>query len=275
MSDTRSHVVSLLRAEFAEEAAAGFPRLNRIPQTSVVRFLDYFACLKVEDQSDLLDALAAWGFVTWFDPNRSDITTAGSPAFPFELVRCWTLTRESPLFNGGYRYQEMKLLTAIPEMQEFGGYEKWVARERMRGVPELAFQPPEDLLPDLSLIKCAKSTLVRKLVDRTLKEHGFALEKAGGGWHCYLGPSGDYVSVDVGSSFMGQLRYGIKIVRGPFHIRRLSYEALWQQVGGWDYLTEENTARSVAFLTDLIADTISLVERISLVTQTRDNPRDR
>ena len=43
MTNMQSDIVALLRADFGEEAEAGFPHLRRIPQTKVVQFLDYFA----------------------------------------------------------------------------------------------------------------------------------------------------------------------------------------------------------------------------------------
>jgi hypothetical protein len=41
----------------------------------------------------------------------------------------------------------------------------------------------------------------------------------------------------------------------------LSYELLWGQPGGWDYLTEENAARSIDLLPDLIDTLAHLLQR--------------
>ena len=42
VSDQQARVIALLRADFAQEAAAGFPRLKRIPYTAIFSLLDYF-----------------------------------------------------------------------------------------------------------------------------------------------------------------------------------------------------------------------------------------
>jgi hypothetical protein len=43
----------------------------------------------------------------------------------------------------------------------------------------------------------------------------------------------------------------------------LSYESLWSQPGGWDYLSEENAARSIDFLPEVVEYLIQLPERIT------------
>ena len=43
----------------------------------------------------------------------------------------------------------------------------------------------------------------------------------------------------------------------------LSYESLWSQPGGWDYLSEENAARSIDILPELVEYLIQLPERIT------------
>jgi hypothetical protein len=48
-------IAALVRAELAEEAAAGFPTLQRIPSTAVVKLLDHLATLPSDDIGALLD----------------------------------------------------------------------------------------------------------------------------------------------------------------------------------------------------------------------------
>jgi hypothetical protein len=61
MSDLQSNVLALLRTAHQEEAAAGFPRLKRIPQTNIIWRLDYFSTLDAAEQDALLDPFsAAW-----------------------------------------------------------------------------------------------------------------------------------------------------------------------------------------------------------------------
>ena len=69
MSDSHRNAVTLLWAELADEAASGFHRLRRIPQTDIIWFLDYFAGLSRADQDVLLDSLAESAAMA-FDPLR-------------------------------------------------------------------------------------------------------------------------------------------------------------------------------------------------------------
>lgn len=59
--DIQTDIVAFLRAAFATEAAANFPRLRRIPQTKVVQFLDYFADLGPDARSWLLLKMFRYG----------------------------------------------------------------------------------------------------------------------------------------------------------------------------------------------------------------------
>jgi hypothetical protein len=43
----------------------------------------------------------------------------------------------------------------------------------------------------------------------------------------------------------------------------MSYEAMWSQPGGWDYLTEENAERSIDFLPELVDYLESLAARVN------------
>ena len=44
--------------------------------------------------------------------------------------------------------------------------------------------------------------------------------------------------------------------------QRVSYEALWGANTGWDYLTEENAARSIDLLDELLLRLVRLFERV-------------
>jgi hypothetical protein len=60
MTDSRAVLVDWLRSEFAAEERDGFPRLKRVPDTGVIRFLDHFASLDAAKQADLAAVLADW-----------------------------------------------------------------------------------------------------------------------------------------------------------------------------------------------------------------------
>jgi hypothetical protein len=68
---------------------------------------------------------------------------------------------------------------------------------------------------------------------------------------------GSEQSSDFGSR-MGQVCYSVGDIRSH---GTLSYELLWGQPGGWDYLTEENAARSVNLLPELIDELARLLQR--------------
>ena len=256
MSDVRNDIVALLRADFRAEAGAGFPRLHRIPQTKVIQLLDYFDSLGLEDQSALLDALALRGSVM-INPNPA-ASYPSAPAFE----HYWkTVTSQGP-FSGGYRYCDIKSLAAIPTTPEFGSYEGWIEKYQRPRVSERALRPREDLLPTMNCLVAAKAPALRKLVKATLQGCGFTAEVAKGAEHKYVNSSGATVRVDFGSR-MGQLCYHVSAACADSRIVMLSFESLWSQPGGWDYLTEENAARSVHFLPELLEYLIQLPERIN------------
>jgi hypothetical protein len=245
-----------LRAEFGEEAEKGFPRLGKVPHTRAVQFLDYFASIDEEEQSQLLDALAARAFVQFHL-----MQGAGYPSDPAFDRHSAAVTSQGP-FTGGFRYCDIKFIASIPKIAEFGGYEGWVENYQKPSVSELALTPRADLLPDLETFKPAKAALLRKLLKRRLEEAGFERESSRGGEHKYLNQSGDCFRADFGS-YMGQLCYTISAVRGDTRIVMMSYEAIWSVAGGWDYLTEENAERTVAMLPELANYLIGLTERIA------------
>ena len=260
MRDVPRDIVALLRADFATEVEAGSPRLRRIPQTKVIQFLDYFANLGPEDQSALLDALALRGSVV-IRPS-SAVNYPSAPAFD----RYWQAVTSPGPFTGGYRYCDIKSLAAIPKIPEFGSYEAWIEKCQRPGVSERALQPREDLLPNMDCLAPAKAPALRKLVRAALQGRGFAAEVTKGAAHKYVNSSGATVRVDFGS-YMGQICYSVSAACAATRIVMLSYEILWSQPGGWDYLSEENAARSVDFLPELLEYLIQLPERINARTK--------
>lgn len=230
----------LLRAELSTEVEAGFPRLRRVPQTKIIQFLDYFEALSPGERSELLGELAARAAIRLRPGSASSFPPA--PAFD----RYWsTITSQGP-FSGGLRYCDVKSLVMVPRI--FGGLEGWIETTQRPWVSERALQPREDLLPGLGSLVPARAPELRKRVKSALLEKGFKAEATKGAEQVYVHPSGIPVHVDFGSR-MGQLCYGVGDVRSQ---GMLSYELLWGQPGGWDYLTEENAARSIEQLPELI-----------------------
>jgi hypothetical protein len=255
MGDIKPDISSLLRADFGEEADAGFPRLSRIPQTRVVQLLDYFAGLNPGEQSELLDSLASRGAVM-LNLSRGD---SFPPSSAFD--RFWEAVTSQGPFTGGFRYCDVKFLASVPKMREFGSHERWVEEYQKPWVSELALTPRSDLLPDMGCLKAAKGRFLKKLVKAEFETGGFIPEVVKGAEHTFVSSAGDKVRVDYGS-YMGQICYGVSAARGSVRIFRLSFESLWSIAGGWDYLTEENAARSVELLPKLVEYLIELTERV-------------
>src|SRR5262249_46366284 len=149
----------LLRAEIGGEAADGFPRLRRIPQTDLIWFLDHFAALAPADREPLLDALARFGAGFFPDqgPQQLPELEARYPAFAR-----FRAGRNGPGFRPGYRYTDVKTLSTVARTAELGGLEGWIAGS---GAAGLALQPREDLLPDVRSFRPALAAALRKLVD--------------------------------------------------------------------------------------------------------------
>jgi hypothetical protein len=207
----------------------------------------------------LLDALALRGSVL-FD-RRPGASFPPAPAFD----RYWSAVTSQGPFTGGYRYCDVKFLASIPSIPEFGGYEGWIENYQKPWASELALTPREDLLPDMTCLKPARAPLLRKLVSAALKGRGFTLETTRGAEQKYVGAAGDKVRVDFGSR-VGQICYSVSAARSDIRIVMMSYESLWSQPGGWDYLTEENAARAASLLPELVEYLIGLTERAAGLT---------
>jgi hypothetical protein len=85
--ESRQNVITRLRAEYAEEAASGFARLRRIPQTDIIWFLDHFAGLSGTEREALLDALADSGAMAFGPPYGPKLNAMGTVDVPPALAR--------------------------------------------------------------------------------------------------------------------------------------------------------------------------------------------
>lgn len=252
---TQIDIARLLRADFDHEVAAGFPTLRRLPHTGIVQLIDYHASLSAPEQSALLDALASRAAFL-LDADRN-----GAAPTPPAWERYRVATAGPGPFCGGYRYLDIKFLAAIPRYPEFGGYEGWIAHHQHPSVTERALQLRTDLLPDLSHLVPALAPALRKLVKATLVAHGCKPVPAKG-IQAYAHPSGARVSVDFGSR-MGQVCWDVDADFGAVQFRHLSYETLWGQATGWNYLSDENAERSIAILPGLLDYLAALPGRIA------------
>lgn len=249
-------IVELLRRELEQEVAWGFPRLSRIPQTDIIWFLDFFSTLDPAEREELIDALAA------------SAAAAFPPAFPQTPPIAAALAhmrevRSRPGSKGGTRYMDLKMLSADRSLREPIGYHPpW--REHLT---PLHFQPRSDLVSNPDELRAAKAPLLRKLVRTTFRDAGWTVEAiTGGGSRCVaaLGDAEVTLRIDYGS-MMSQLGYTVTARRGEdqsFIFAQLAYERLWDTGGRWDYITEENAPRCVAYLLDQVTYLVALGERI-------------
>lgn len=241
--------MTILRAHLQQEVDAGFALLTRIPQVKVIQFLDYVAQLDAAGRSALFDALAlrAESYLTGRD--------RGYPATE-AFDRYWhAVTNPGPFF-GGLRYVDTKMLHAVRTRPD-GGFDELVAM----AAPQ-ALEPRADLLPAIETMRPATAPLLKKLAGPGLVSRGFARDttpgKSGGATHTYRRADGAIVRLDFGSR-MGQICYGVSVPSDRLRVSGLTYELLWGQPGGWDYLTEENAARSIAVLPDVVERTVTAV----------------
>jgi hypothetical protein len=165
--DLHSHIASLLRPDFAQEASAGFPRLARIPCTSIVKFLDYFEALAPAGREPLLDVLARLGAMKFLPPpligrEYQELRT-NNPAY----VQFWA-AMQSERFAHGYRYEGVKMTRIIVRDPETVAA---IAKVRATLDWHPRDDPPAALVPDpdLTHLTPAKAPLLRKLVKPAFK----------------------------------------------------------------------------------------------------------
>ena len=226
---------------FAEEANAGFPHLSRIPATNVIRFLDYYGA-QTEVARSRLGSQAAEMAEFILRGARGERPSRA------RFDRMWADMRPPGPWSGGLRYLGVKFLADVP--REFGSMEAWLAP-----CSGLARTPRADLLPDPASVVPAKAPLLRKLVKKALDERGYEARACAGSLR-FQRPDGVQVDCDFGSR-MGQLRWqassnATRDTQGMEHLAFISCEMLWGPQSDWDYLTEENAPRCVAFLPELI-----------------------
>jgi hypothetical protein len=260
-----SDIAALVRSEMAQEVDAGFPRLSRIPSTGIVKFLDSFATLAAADRIALLDVLARLGALHFFPApliaKAHEQLRITDPA----LIRFQDVM-QSGAFAYGLRYSDLRMARAILNDPESRAQ---MARTRST----LDFQPRDDM-PELLVgstplqdVQTAKAPLLRKLLNPMLaKRLGAKPQKRPGGELVYEGVIGDIalrVSI-IFSNRYAQMHYAVtwSVRERTLLAQRLSYETLWGANAGWDYLTEENAARSIDLLDELLLRLAQLFERV-------------
>jgi hypothetical protein len=258
-------IAELLRAELAQEVEAGFPVLSRIPSTGIVQFLDNFATLEPADRMSLLDALARIAALNFFPAPliaraHEQLRTTDS------IVIRFYRGMQSGDFAYGLRYLDVRMARAAVRDPETMAH---MARTRAA----LDFQPRDDL-PELLVgstplkdIQTVRAPQLRKLLNpMLLKRLGAKPQKRLGGELVYEGMIGDIplrVSI-IFSNIYAQMHYAVtwSVRERDLLAQRFNYEIMWGSNTGWDYLTEENAARSIDLLDELLLRLARLFERV-------------
>ena len=240
--------------------------LNRIPSTGTIKLLDHLTTLSPADLAPPLDGLARLAALHFFPApliaNAHEHLRTTDPACPrfFAAMR-------APAFAYGLRYLGLRMARAALNDPESVAH---MAVTRSK----LDFQPRDDLPEplvgrmDIHDIQTAKAPLLRKLLNQMLtKRLATKAQKRPGGEIVYEGMIGN-VSLRISiifSNLYAQMHYAVtwSMRERTLSAVRLNYEALWGVNTGWDYLTEENAARSIGLLDQLLVRLAQLFERIS------------
>lgn len=262
MSDLVSTIAALLYADFAAEAGAGFPTVRRIPSTEAVKFLDYFAALESGGRGPLLNGMARLGAFQFFPPalvHQQALEVGANDAALAE----YRAALQSGHFAYGLRYVEPRMAKAmLSDPQGIAHMAQTRAALKFRPRDD----PPHELAPepDIRKLQPAKAPLLRKLIQASFAGL-FSAKKSTlpGGETRYAGSLGATpieVAIDFASR-LAQLRWSITMpMRNP-NLKGFRLEDFWGRTG-WDYLTEENAARSIDLLGERIAYFVNLKERI-------------
>ena len=271
--DLLSSIEALVREELGREAAAGFPKLTRIPSIGVIRFLDYFASLPQAEHTPLLDALARLGAMHFFPSPliakaHEQVRTTNPALFRMGAAM------KSPVFIFGLRYEGLRMSKAILNDPESLAHMKQT-RSTLDFQPR--DDPPKELVsdPDIRHVQTAKAPLLRKLLNQSLTTLlGVKAVKQPGGDIVYDGSvRGTPLKVRITfSNLYAQMHYAVtaKIHARNILAQQLTYETLWGTNTGWDYLTEENAARSIDLLSELLAILAGFMERIASMPAKQD-----
>jgi hypothetical protein len=234
-----SHFAEVLHAE----AGAGFPRLRQIPSTDVIQFLDFMSDLPAARRDAFIGQQAQW----W-----AAVQLQRAAARPDALEELGRIRNAPGPLVGGPRYTAARDFRHVPTL--FGSRERWLQQYSGRQL-----QVRKDLIPDVDLMVPAKAALLRKVIADSMRERGFAKHK-----HFdqigFLSQHRFFVACDfggLGAQFRYEVLLDVTDPGTPLSGHRLySYERLWGiHGGGWDLLSEENAARCMGAVADLVETT--------------------
>lgn len=247
------HIHRVLRTELEREAAAGFPRLSRVPDTHVRHYVDYYRSLDGTRQAALIDASTLWGTNTLAGSIIGGRTVDGIDVQSvMRSNQAWT-DWFAELANGASR--DPHWYTSVPLLRLYRA--EGTMRRKAGEVPPTEWDRTMDEYA--CSINGAKAPALRKLVRALFEDRfkGRAVKGGGGDWMYEGEVQGLRVSmsIDWGGRY-AQLRYGLTLetATDTIHLGRGFEGALGVGHGKWDFLTEENAVESIALLGDLIED---------------------
>jgi hypothetical protein len=253
LTAVQADIHDFVATEFANEQRSAFARMRRIPDTRVVKFLEYFGDLSPSKQRALIDALARNALFYFFPASElgPNMYESENPAYRRYLDGIAKIE--------GFQYMNARSLKSLSSNYR---------NPRFRPLfPHL----PRSLLSRAEAIEPLKAAETRKYVKKGLSQlFGFKVSNLGGGVWLYEGGIADSeieLEIDYAGS-SAQLRYSIcvrcsarSIVLGSY--AAFNYEKLFGIAhGDWNYLTGQNIERSIELLGELITYIAELPRRL-------------
>jgi hypothetical protein len=251
-------LAAFLKGEFESEEKAGFPRLSRVPDTYVRRFLHYYRSLTPTDTEPLKSALAKCA-CHLFAPEGCAMRLAEAESLAREQWR-HALT----WMGGDWQFWSLKDLKSAAGIIRSPSQHPVMKRQRQ------GLHMPEDVLAWIDGLTTCKAAELRKLVKQALEARfGFAAEPLGGGNWVYRRPgeeSSFEVAIDYGSRFGAQLRYSVYLTKrrpGDFPSQLCFESIMGAGFGDWDFITEATADQDITLLADLVEHVVGIPARLA------------
>jgi hypothetical protein len=226
------------------EAAADFPRLGRVPSSTVHHFLDYYRELPAPEAATLRAALADRGALV-LRPPRAPVALAPELAAAYER---WTNARIAAQFERGARYQSLRL-----------------AKNIVGAALATEWSVDAKTAQQLAETKTATAAQLRKLIKPVFGDR-FGLvgrNQRGGDWSYEREDGSLKVRLDFGGR-SDQLRYWVTAADSASgkRVAMATYEGLFGLFGGWDWIVEEEAPGAVDLLAELVVVIESLPQKL-------------
>jgi hypothetical protein len=221
------------------EVAAGFPRLGRVPSSTVRHFLDYYRELSAADAATMRAALADRGALALRPARDAALSPELDPAY-----QRWTNAKIAAGFERSAGYQPLRLA-------------KNIVGAGLAGESNLDRETAKELVET----KAATAAQLRKLIKPVFSDR-FGLvgrNERGGNWTYEREDRSLKVRIDFGGR-SDQLRYSVTATDSASggRVAMATYEGLLGLFGGWDWIVEEETAGAV----DLLAELVGVIESL-------------